>query len=74
MVPGLSPVPTLPDESNLYLQGFEVGSFSLIIYTKECSRWRGGGICISQCWTEGRSSLAVAEDFRPTATATVAEV
>ena len=27
-----------------------------------------------QCWTEGRSSTAVAEDFRPTATATVAEV
>ena len=25
-----------------------------------------------QCWTEGRSSTAVAEDFRPTAT--VAEV
>jgi hypothetical protein len=29
----------------------------------------GGGV---QCWTEGRSSTAVAEDFRPTAT--VAEV
>jgi hypothetical protein len=28
----------------------------------------------SQCWTEGRSSTAVAEDLRPTATATVAEV
>ena len=28
----------------------------------------------SQCWTEGRSSTAVAEDFRPTATATVAKV
>ena len=28
----------------------------------------------SQCWTEGRSSTAVAEGFRPTATATVAEV
>ena len=27
-----------------------------------------------QCWTKGRSSTAVAEDFRPTATATVAEV
>ena len=27
-----------------------------------------------QCWTEGRSSTAVAEDFRPTATATMAEV
>ena len=27
-----------------------------------------------QCWTEGRSSTAVAEDLRPTATATVAEV
>ena len=27
-----------------------------------------------QCWTEGRSSMAVAEDLRPTATATVAEV
>ena len=27
-----------------------------------------------QCWTEGRRSTAVAEDFRPTATATVAEV
>ena len=27
-----------------------------------------------QCWTVGRSSTAVAEDFRPTATATVAEV
>ena len=25
-------------------------------------------------WTEGRSSTAVAEDLRPTATATVAEV
>ena len=31
-------------------------------------------VAISQCWTEGRSSTAVAEDFRPTATATVAEV
>ena len=29
---------------------------------------------IKQCWTEGRSSTAVAKDFRPTATATVAEV
>ena len=29
-------------------------------------------ICTGQCWTEGRSSTAVAEDFRPTAT--VAEV
>ena len=33
---------------------------------------------IVQCWTEGRSSMAVAEDLRPTATATatvtVAEV
>ena len=27
-----------------------------------------------QCWTEGRSSTAVAEDLGPTATATVAEV
>ena len=27
-----------------------------------------------QCWTEGRSSTAVAKDLRPTATATVAEV
>ena len=27
-----------------------------------------------QCWTKGRRSAAVAEDFRPTATATVAEV
>ena len=27
-----------------------------------------------QCWTEGRSSTAVAEDLRPTATAPVAEV
>ena len=27
-----------------------------------------------QCWTEGRSSTAIAEDLRPTATATVAEV
>ena len=27
-----------------------------------------------QSWTEGRSSTAVAEDLRPTATATVAEV
>ena len=27
-----------------------------------------------QCWTEGRSSTAKAEDLRPTATATVAEV
>ena len=26
------------------------------------------------CWTEGRSSMAEAEDLRPTATATVAEV
>ena len=31
-------------------------------------------ITIHQCWTEGRSSTAVAEDLRPTATATVAEV
>ena len=31
-------------------------------------------IAITQCWTEGRSSTAVAEDLRPTATATVAEV
>ena len=30
--------------------------------------------CANQCWTEGRSSTAVAEDLRPTATATVAEV
>ena len=29
---------------------------------------------IKQCWTEGRSSTAVAEDLGPTATATVAEV
>jgi len=29
---------------------------------------------VYQCWTEGRSSTAVAEDLRPTATATVAEV
>ena len=27
-----------------------------------------------QCWTEGRSSTAVAEDLGPKATATVAEV
>ena len=27
-----------------------------------------------QCWTEGRSSTAVAEDLTPTATASVAEV
>ena len=33
------------------------------------------GKFLSQCWTEGRSSTAVAEDLRPTAmaTATVAE-
>ena len=30
--------------------------------------------CKVQCWTEGRSSTAVAEDLGPTATATVAEV
>ena len=29
---------------------------------------------VTQCWTEGRSSTVVAEDLRPTATATVAEV
>ena len=29
---------------------------------------------LKQCWTEGRSSTAVAEDLRPMATATVAEV
>ena len=29
---------------------------------------------LTQCWTEGRSSTAVAEDLGPTATATVAEV
>ena len=28
----------------------------------------------NQCWNEGRSSTAVAEDLRPMATATVAEV
>ena len=28
----------------------------------------------SQCWTEGRSSTAVAEDLRPMATAMVAKV
>ena len=28
----------------------------------------------NQCWTEGRSSTAVAEDLRPTATVTVAEI
>ena len=27
-----------------------------------------------QCWTEGRSSTAKAEDLRPSATTTVAEV
>ena len=31
-------------------------------------------ICLMQCWTEGRRSTAIAEDFRPTATATVAKV
>ena len=31
-------------------------------------------VLFQQCWTEGRSSTAVAEDLRPTATATVAEV
>ena len=31
-------------------------------------------VWILQCWTEGRSSTAVAEDLGPTATATVAEV
>ena len=31
-------------------------------------------VAINQCWTEGRSSTAVAEDLGPTATATVAEV
>ena len=33
-------------------------------------------MCVSlfQCWTEGRSSTAVAEGLGPTATATVAEV
>jgi hypothetical protein len=31
-------------------------------------------MCDMQCWTEGRSSTAVAEDLRPTAMATVAEV
>ena len=33
-------------------------------------------ICQNQCWTEGRSSTAIAKDLRPTAmaTATVAEV
>ena len=29
-------------------------------------------VYLIQCWTEGRSSTAVAEDFSPTATATVA--
>jgi hypothetical protein len=33
-----------------------------------------GLLVIGQCWTQGRSSTAVAEDLRPTATATVAEV
>ena len=36
--------------------------------------WLGGGKGYFQCWTEGRSSTAVAEDLRPTATAMVAEV
>ena len=31
-------------------------------------------VAVWQCWTVGRSSTAVAEDFIPTATATVAEV
>ena len=35
---------------------------------------RGVGTYIHQCWTKDRSSTAVAEDLRPTDTATVAEV
>ena len=31
-------------------------------------------LSLNQCWTEGGRSTAVAEDLRPTATATVAEV
>jgi len=33
-----------------------------------------GGDCCGLCWTKGRSSMAIAEDLGPTATATVAEV
>ena len=31
-------------------------------------------LAIKQCWIKGQSSMAVAEDLGPTATATVAEV
>ena len=39
---------------------------SMVVECHTCHRY--------QCWTEGRSSTAVAEDLRPAATATVAEV
>ena len=42
-------------------------------YTTELLQLKRQG-CELQCWTEGRSSMAVAEDLGPTATATVAEV
>ena len=41
---------------------------------REPCKQRTACIMEIQCWTEGQRSTAVAEDLRPTAMATVAEV
>ena len=56
----------------------------VIVKIKICDKFPLNLICmvkfmyvrryLFQCWTEGRSSTAAAEDLRPKATATVAEV
>ena len=44
------------------------------IYSEKATKFCKIFTLLLQCWTEGRSSTAVAEDFRPTATVTVDEV
>ena len=45
-----------------------------LLVSSDSSKKRTNKFGFLQCWTEVRRSTAVAEDLRPTATATVAEV
>ena len=66
-----------PDLNQIILRCLHIRGHTLITVAHFCLFFTNISTLVSmftQCWTEGRSSMAVAKDFRPTATATVAEV
>ena len=63
----------MPKNYNIFIFSCS-NNFTFLILQKVPALDTTVSIHKGQCWTEGKRSTAVAEDLRPTATATVAEV